>query len=255
MALAASACSAMTAPRLCIPDEASCHSIVYEHMSTICTHLHLRVLSFPYQSSRLQLADEQAGGEQADALGQDVLGEDVDEGGQQDEGHGGLVDEEEGDQLGHGRLEDGLAVLATLMPLSMYSMRVYHLLGADLGGLLLLLAGERGAGHDSRADGGGRAESGPGEGAEEASGVHRGRPGGRGQRCAGAGRPIAAEEPAGAELTHWGRVCGPGRCAVMELRVEVDGRGEPKALAELPCITERAATSCDFLANPQSAQL
>ena len=175
MALAASACSAMTAPRLCIPDEASCHSIVYEHMSTICTHLHLRVLSFPYQSSRLQLADEQAGGEQADALRQDVLGEDVDEGGQQDEGHGGLVDEEEGDQLGHGRLEDGLAVLATLMPLSMYSMRVYHLLRADLGGLLLLLAGERGAGHDGRTHGGGRAESGPGEGAEEAGGVHRGR--------------------------------------------------------------------------------
>jgi hypothetical protein len=52
---------------------------------------------------------------------------------------------------------------------------VYHLLSADLGGLLLLLAGERGAGHDSRADGGGRAESGPGEGAEEAGGVHRGR--------------------------------------------------------------------------------
>lgn len=52
---------------------------------------------------------------------------------------------------------------------------MYHLLGADLGGLLLLLAGERRAGHDGRADGGGRAESGPGEGAEETGGVHRGR--------------------------------------------------------------------------------
>ena len=62
--------------------------------------------------SRLQLADEQAGGEQAEALGQDVLGEDVDQGGEEDEGHGGLVDEEEGDQLGHGRLEDGLLLLA-----------------------------------------------------------------------------------------------------------------------------------------------
>lgn len=61
---------------------------------------------------RLQLADEQAGGEKAEALGQDVLGEDVDEGGEEDEGHGGLVDEEEGDQLGHGRLEDGLRSLA-----------------------------------------------------------------------------------------------------------------------------------------------
>ena len=60
----------------------------------------------------LQLADEQAGGEKAEALGQDVLGEDVDEGGEEDEGHGGLVDEEEGDQLGHSRLEDGLRSLA-----------------------------------------------------------------------------------------------------------------------------------------------
>ena len=76
-----------------------------------------------------------------------------------------------------------------------------------------------------------------------------------GQRCARAGVPIAADERGRAELTHWRSVCGPGRCAVMELRVEVDGRGEPKALAELPCITERAATSCDFLANPQSPQL
>ena len=52
---------------------------------------------------------------------------------------------------------------------------MYHLLGADLRGLLLLLAGDRGAGHDSRADSGGRAESGPGEGTEEAGGVHGGR--------------------------------------------------------------------------------
>jgi hypothetical protein len=72
-------------------------------MSAICTH---PPPLFP--DLRLQLADEQTAGEQANALGQDVLGEDVDEGGEQDEGHGGLVDEEEGDQLGHGRLEDGL---------------------------------------------------------------------------------------------------------------------------------------------------
>jgi hypothetical protein len=65
--------------------------------------------------SRLQLADEQAGGEKAEALGQDVLGEYVDEGGEEDEGHGGLVDEEEGNQLGHGRLEDGLLSLALPM--------------------------------------------------------------------------------------------------------------------------------------------
>jgi hypothetical protein len=107
---------------------------------------------------------------------------------------------------------------------------VYHLLSADLGGLLLLLAGERRAGHDSRADGGGRAESGPGEGAEEAGGVHRGR-------------------SAGAGLTHWGSVCGPGRCAVMELRVEVDGGGEPKALAELHAAAERPAPHVTLAQN------
>jgi hypothetical protein len=72
-------------------------------MSAICTHP-----SPLFHNLRLQLADEQTAGEQADALGQDVLGEDVDEGGEQDECHGGLVDEEEGNQLGHGRLEDGL---------------------------------------------------------------------------------------------------------------------------------------------------
>lgn len=57
---------------------------------------------------RLQLADEEAGSEQAHALGQNVLGEDVDERWQEDESHSGLVDEEEGDKLGHGRLEDHL---------------------------------------------------------------------------------------------------------------------------------------------------
>lgn len=57
---------------------------------------------------RSQLADEEAGSEQAHTLGQDVLGEDVDERWQEDKGHGGLVDEEEGDELGHGRLEDRL---------------------------------------------------------------------------------------------------------------------------------------------------
>jgi hypothetical protein len=63
----------------------------------------------PSPSSRLQLADEETGGEEAHALGQNVLGEDVDERWQQDEGHGGLVDEEEGNELGHGRLEDSLS--------------------------------------------------------------------------------------------------------------------------------------------------
>jgi hypothetical protein len=66
---------------------------------------------------RLQLADEETGSEEAHALGQDVLGEDVDERWQEDEGHGGLVDEEEGDELGHSRLEDSLSiVLASLIP-------------------------------------------------------------------------------------------------------------------------------------------
>ncbi len=76
-------------------------------MSTCRLFVHISS-SVKSNTPRLQLADEQAGGEQADALGQDVLGEDVDEGGEEDKGHGGLVDEEEGDQLGHGRLEDGL---------------------------------------------------------------------------------------------------------------------------------------------------
>lgn len=78
-------------------------------MSTCRLFVHISTsLSFLPYNPRLQLADEQTGGEEAEALGQDVLGEDVDEGGEEDEGHGGLVDEEEGDQLGHGRLEDGL---------------------------------------------------------------------------------------------------------------------------------------------------
>ena len=56
-----------------------------------------------------------------------------------------------------------------------------------------------------------------------------------GQRCAGAGRPMAAEELAGAELTHWVSVCGPERCAVMGLRVDVDGRGDAKVLLSCRC--------------------
>jgi hypothetical protein len=69
--------------------------------------VHIVHPSIPYPS--LQLADEEAGREQAHALGQNVLGHNVDERRQQDEGHGGLVDEEEGDKLGHGRLEDSLS--------------------------------------------------------------------------------------------------------------------------------------------------
>jgi hypothetical protein len=111
-----------------------------------------------FQSPRLQLADEETGGEEAHTLGKDVLGEDVDERWQEDEGHGGLVDEEEGDELGHGRLEDG------------------HLLWANLG-LLVLAREESGTRHGGNgwASSHGRAGSGgPGEGAEEACGVHVG---------------------------------------------------------------------------------
>ncbi|KAH7392142.1 hypothetical protein DE146DRAFT_634315 [Phaeosphaeria sp. MPI-PUGE-AT-0046c] len=58
----------------------------------------------------------------------------------------------------------------------------YHLLGADLG--LLGLAGDKGrASHGRWADGSGRAESGPREGAEEA-GVHGGLSGDTGQHAA-----------------------------------------------------------------------
>jgi hypothetical protein len=152
-----------------------CQSIVYEHTSTICTRSHV---SCSY--SRLQLADEETGGEEAHALGQDVLGEDVDERRQQDEGHGGLVDEEEGDQLGHGRLEDHLAHALTCCVLH-YSQPTHHLLRGGLG--LLGLAGSKGrAGHGRWADSRGRAESGPGEGTEEA-GVHGGLSGGGSARC------------------------------------------------------------------------
>lgn len=90
-----------------VPLLMQCRSIVYEHISAICTHFpsHLPIhIRFP----RLQLADEEAGSEHAQALGQDVLGEDVDERWQEDESHGGLVDEEERDELGHRRLEHGL---------------------------------------------------------------------------------------------------------------------------------------------------
>jgi hypothetical protein len=80
-----------------------CRSIVYGHIP-ICTRSLLPII-FP----RLQLADEQTGGEQAHALGQDVFGHDVDERRQEDKGHGGLVDEEERDELGHGRLEHRLS--------------------------------------------------------------------------------------------------------------------------------------------------
>jgi hypothetical protein len=69
---------------------------------------YLYTLSILHSSSSLQLADEEAGREQAHTLGQDVLRHDVDERRQQDEGDRGLVDEEEGDELGHSRLEDGL---------------------------------------------------------------------------------------------------------------------------------------------------
>ena len=99
-------------------------------MSTCRLFVHISTsVPFPYiNRSRLQLADEQTGGEQADALGQDVLGEDEDEGGEQDKGHGGLVDEEEGDQLGHGRLEDSMRSLASVLPV------VIRLLGAPSAG-------------------------------------------------------------------------------------------------------------------------
>jgi len=131
---------------------------------------------------RLQLADEETGGEETHALGQNVLGKDVDERWQQDEGHGGLVDEKEGDQLGHGRLEDGLSHLVSLPPLHDWCVSSHHLLWSDFG--LLGLAGDEGrACHGRWAGSSGRAESGPREGAEEA-GVHDGLSGLAGQRAA-----------------------------------------------------------------------
>lgn len=132
----------------------------------------------------LQLADEETGGEEAHALGQDVLGEDVDERWQQDEGHGGLIDEEERDQLGHGRLEHRLLPRISHRSLHRQSATswAHHLLCANFG--LLVLARNQGrARHNRWADDGGRAESGPREGAEEA-GVHAGLSGVAGQRAA-----------------------------------------------------------------------
>jgi hypothetical protein len=128
----------------------------------------------PSRSSRLQLADEETGGEEAHALGQNVLGEDVDERWQQDEGHGSLVDEEERNELGHGRLEDSLSHGISLWSPTSGTRypTTHHLLWGNLG--LLGLAGDKGrAGHGRWADSCGRAESGPREGTEEA-GVHGG---------------------------------------------------------------------------------
>jgi hypothetical protein len=102
-----------TSQKLC--SFAQCHSIVYGHIPATYTHSFPALLS-AFQSPRLQLADEEAGSEQAHALGQDVLGEDVDERRQEDEGHGGLVDEKEGDELGHRRLEDSLSLQLAFFP-------------------------------------------------------------------------------------------------------------------------------------------
>lgn len=104
-------------------------------------------------------------------MGQDVLGHDVDKSRQKNKRHGGLVDEEEGDELRHGRLEDGLYRLA--LRLGTGERRAHHLLRGNLG-LLALGSNESRARHDRWADHGGLAERGPGEGAEEACGVHRG---------------------------------------------------------------------------------
>lgn len=136
----------------------------------------------------LQLADEKAGREQTHALGQDVLGHDVDESRQQNEGDGGLVDEEEGDELGHGRLEHCLRILVSIYLLARY-VHNYHLLWSNLG-LLGLARDESWARHGGWANGGGRAESGPREGAEDAS-VHDGLATVRGQRAA-AGTQLAS---------------------------------------------------------------
>ena len=169
-------------------------SIVYKHTLTSCTQM----LPFSSRRTRLELADEQTGREEADALGEDVLGHNVDERGQQDEGHGGLVDEEEGDELRHGRLEDRLfagrlrvsGAALSVSPVLLLG-RAHHLLGSGL--LLGLgLAGDEGrARHDRGADG--LAEGGPGERAEKACGVYRGLCG----RCGlarGCGASIGAEE-------------------------------------------------------------
>jgi hypothetical protein len=70
--------------------------------------VYLTSLLFIHGISSLQLADEEAGSEEAHTLGKDVLRHDVDQRRDEDESHGGLVDEEEGDELRHGGLEDGL---------------------------------------------------------------------------------------------------------------------------------------------------
>jgi hypothetical protein len=152
---------------------AQCHSIVYEHIPATYTHAFPALLS-AFQSPRLQLADEEARSEQAHALGQDVLGEDVDERRQEDESHGGLVDEEEGDELGHRRLEDSLSLQLAFFPfLASGHVQSHHLLRSDL--RLLVLARDEGGARNHRWAGGcGHAEGGgPREGAEEA-GVHGG---------------------------------------------------------------------------------
>lgn len=56
----------------------------------------------------LELADEEAGAHAADVLGQEVLGEEVDEGGDDGESEGGLVDPVEGNELGHAGVEHRL---------------------------------------------------------------------------------------------------------------------------------------------------
>lgn len=75
---------------------------LFVHHETLPSH------SLDSLEPRLQLADEEPGSEEAHTLGQDVLGEDVDERREEDEGDSGLVDEEEGNELGHRRLENGL---------------------------------------------------------------------------------------------------------------------------------------------------
>jgi len=75
-------------------------------------------------------------------------------------------------------------MLASNSILSLYQHCSYHLLGANLS-LLVLARDECRARHDGWADGRGRAEGGPGEGAEDA-GVHGGLSGGCGSaRCRG----------------------------------------------------------------------
>jgi hypothetical protein len=86
-------------------------------------------------------------------------------------------------------------------------MRSYHLLRSDLG-LLALARDEGGAGHDRRADGGGRAESGPREGTEE-TGVHAGLSGGC-RSAHGRGGPIGRGELAKGRMTYRTSSAKPG---------------------------------------------